>query len=367
MKIVAVSIFIPIFVVISTIVNIIVIKLILSKKEQTNQKMTWLAVGNNICVGLWIIITSFQAGPLSEENNLVGFTISAFISNLLILIGMCFLSIFVTYLIKPTVSLNRLMLFCSTISSVATLYVIMIIEAMNENKSMVDLTLTLVNILNLIVVISFLMWIHRDFTIFMDEIKDPETSTRVMRFYLAIIIGLVGNIPILLLAWFVNQTFLSLTYLILPISMSFLIYNYYKDPRVAFILPERTYLAIVTNSNGGLKYEKLFWNFRGNDFTIIISGVLNAVTNIMSEFYDQAVQPRLIEFENKRILLKWQDEYFLAVFTDRDSPLIRTAMDETVKAINSKYGSDLKKHMNSANILDLDKMFESTFYFVLPS
>ncbi|MFV2016421.1 MAG: hypothetical protein ACC656_13400, partial [Candidatus Heimdallarchaeota archaeon] len=138
-----------------------------------------------------------------------------------------------------------------------------------------------------------------------------------------------------------------------------------QDPRVAFILPERTYLAIMVNNFGGLQYSKNFLKENNDSFTVIISGVLNAIAGIMSEFYDAPVQPQLIQFEQRQILLKWREGYFLAVFTDRDSPLIRTAMDQTVTEIENKFGDKLQKQLSSPILLDLDDIFQKAFYFVI--
>ncbi|OLS22754.1 MAG: hypothetical protein HeimC2_28650 [Candidatus Heimdallarchaeota archaeon LC_2] len=360
-----IPIFVPVFVVLSTLINGVVITLIVRKKEQTTQKLTWLLIGTILTIGLWVIITSFQLGPLSLENNLIGFAISAAISNILIIFGIIFLSVFVSYLVRPIVSLRRIIILTSIISYSIAMYIVMILAAFDNNEDLVKQILDLADIANIILLIVFIIWSTKDIRILLAEDLNPSLRKQVKRFYYASLVGFVGNLPIFAISWFVDPSFLAFSYLLIPIALSFLVYNYLQDPRVAFLLSERTYLAIMVNGFGGLQYSMDFRRERKDKFTILISGVLNAITGIMSEFYDNPVHPQLIQFQDRQILLKWSEGYFLAVFTDRDSPLIRTAMDNTVEAIGKKYKGDLQKKIASPILLDLDDIFKTTFYFMI--
>jgi hypothetical protein len=360
-----IPLFVLIFVVLSTGINITAIYLILSKKEQSSQKLTWLLIGTISSVTLWVITTSFQIETLSQDNNLLGFAVSAAISNVVVLFGIIFLSTFVNYLIRPKVDLVRMVTLTALVSFCVAMYIIMIIGANEKDNDLVNLTFNFANVSNAVLFIAYVIWVRRDFKTLLAEDLPESLRKHVQRFYTASIIAIVGNFPIFLLAWFVDQSYLAFSYLLITISVAIMVYNYLQDPRVAFILPERTYLAIMVNSFGGLQYSKNFLKETRDSFTVIISGVLNAISGIMSEFYDNPVQPQLIKFEERQILLKWREGYFLAVFTDRDSPLIRTAMDQTVKEIERTFGANLQREITSPILLDLDDIFQRTFYFVI--
>ncbi|MCE7733905.1 MAG: hypothetical protein GPJ54_03440 [Candidatus Heimdallarchaeota archaeon] len=360
-----IPLFVLLLVILSVGISIAAIVLILRKKEQTSQRLTWLLIGALSSAIIWIILTSLQIDTYSLENNLIGFAITAAISNIVIMLGIVFLSIFVNYLIRPRVDLIRIVIMTAILSFCVAMYAIMILAANNSDKELVELSLSFVNVANLILVVVYVSWVRIDFRILLAEDLPDKLRKYILRFYTASVIAFIGNFPIFILAWFVDQSYLGFSYLLLAIAMTIMVYSFLQDPRVAFILPERTYLAIMVNSFGGLQYSKNFLKGHNDSFTIIISGVLNAISGIMSEFYDTPVQPQLIQFEERQILLKWREGYFLAVFTDRDSPLIRTAMDQTVLQVENKFGIKLQKELSSPILMDLDDIFQRTFYFVI--
>ncbi|RMG35431.1 MAG: hypothetical protein D6732_09300, partial [Methanobacteriota archaeon] len=161
-----------------------------------------------------------------------------------------------------------------------------------------------------------------------------------------------------------TQTLISLIYMLLTISFSMLNFAYFEDPRVAFILPEKVKLVVLVNSSGILKYSKYFSLERDEASTAIVSGGLKAVSLLLSDFLQREVTPKLIQFEENLILIKSEKYYFLAVFADRDSQLLREAMENTAKEINKKFADDLPKIINGPQIFDLDDIFKKTFYFI---
>jgi hypothetical protein len=317
-------------------------------------------IGTIVSISIWIITVYLQIEYYTFEEELLINTIIASISNVVILFGLILMSGFVKLLVEPKLSFSQTIMIVYLSSIVIGIRVISIYLANIDEEDYVNTVSMLADFLNFAVIISVIIFIQLDLRKLFNEDLSEKQKNQVK---LVILTGLTGVLPIIILSTFLGIDYLAISFSVIAISLFFLINAYLIDPRIAFILPYRTYLAIVVNKTGVLRYSKDFIGDRAMTSTMLISNTLTAITAAMSEFYNTEVSPSFIEFEEKLILFSLADDYFLAVFTDRDSPLIRKAMDNTMKEIDEQYHEELEATTELV-MLNLDEIFDKTFYFI---
>jgi hypothetical protein len=367
----AVSLYVHIFTFLSIIIDGLIIYLILRKREQANLRMNWYLIFTIISIILWIISVYLQESvfpffPDENIDNLWEFSLLAAFSNIVIGLGLLFISVFIKYLVQPELDFRQTSYIISLVVLIAGLYFVIIVGAYLEDVDVVKLTFNIANLINLVLLISVLIFTRNDIKVLREGIEEHRDTVKKQISLLnwGLHLALVGIIPLLIIANFVEREAISLSFFLMTIALMLIAYAYLIDPRVVYILPERVYQAIVVNHSGVLRYSVQFTGETDDSSSVLISGALNAITALMSEFYETTVHPNMIKFEERLILFKWSEDYYLSVFSDRDSKLIREAMDTVVREIERKYGSEINKYMNQAEILKLDDTFHKAFYFV---
>jgi hypothetical protein len=343
--------------------NLSILILIFRNRAQASSRITIFLIGTIVSISIWIITVYLQIEYYTFEEELLINTIIASISNVVILFGLILMSGFVKLLVEPKLSFSQTIMIVYLSSIVIGIRVISIYLANIDEEDYVNTVSMLADFLNFAVIISVIIFIQLDLRKLFNEDLSEKQKNQVKLVHRSILTGLTGVLPIIILSTFLGIDYLAISFSVIAISLFFLINAYLIDPRIAFILPYRTYLAIVVNKTGVLRYSKDFMGDRAMTSTMLISNTLTAITAAMSEFYNTEVSPSFIEFEEKLILFSLADNYFLAVFTDRDSALIRKAMDSTMKEIDEKFHEEL--HATSELVmLDLDEIFDKTFYFI---
>ncbi len=344
--------------------NISIIILILRRREQARNQITWHLIGTIIAISIWIFTVYLQIEYFTIDDSLFINTIIAAISNIVILFGLILMAGFAKLLVEPKLDFKQNMYLFVLFGIVIGIYILSIYAANQNEENFVNISSLIANLVNLIVMISVIILIRTDLNILLNEDLSDVQEFQIKSANRSISIGLLGILPIIILARIYSNQLLAISFIVIAIALFFLINGYLIDPRVAFILPYKTYLAIIVNDAGNLKYSKDFMGGRDVTSTMLISSTLSAITSAMAEFYDSEVLPELIEFQERLILFNSTEEFFLAVFTDRDSPLIREAMGNTIKEIITEYGKNIKEAMSDHNVLDLDPIFNKTFYFI---
>jgi len=360
--------FVPIFALLGIILIIAAIYTIFRFKQQANNRLTWFVTIALISVGFWILGTYLQLDTFTVDNNIAAYTIVTSVSNIAIILGLILFVSFVQYFVQPKLRTKQLILEIFLLALAIGFYIVHIYAGFHNDKSLVEFTLNLANIINPIITIIVLYSSIKDLQTLLNENLSDQQRSQVVTFRNSLVIGFGGIIPVIVIAAVVNQSLLAYSYVIISAALFFVVRAYSIDPRIAFILPERTYLAIVVNNFGTLRYRKIFQQTKEDELdssAVLISGALKAVTTMMSEFYNADVQPSLIMFRGRMILFLWTKHYFIAVFTDQDSPLIRSAMAQTVIEIEKKYGDELIPLLEtSPRMLELDEIFAKTFFFI---
>jgi len=188
-------------------------------------------------------------------------------------------------------------------------YIGSLLAADSSNQMLVDNLNLIANVFNLLIMIFVIIVIHKDLSLLLAEDLSEKQRKQVTYVYRSIMTALIGLIPIILLSVFVDFNLLAIAFVVVPFSLYILNRAYLIDPRVAFILPEKTYLVLMIDNTGLPRYTRDYAvdSGRMNDATVLISGALNAVLSLMSEFYATPVKARQIEFEEQLILLEWTE------------------------------------------------------------
>ncbi len=338
--------------------------LILREKKQTSKKITWLLLIGLVSIMVWITADYIQLQFFTPDENLAWFAFIAALGNIVILIGLASIAIFADLLVFPTPPLKRLIYLSALISIVGGISLASVVSGVMDNKDIVLMTRTLSDILNLTIMISVIYFARQDLNTLLQENLGPMQRLQLKYLKTALYVGILGLIPIIAIATFFNPVWLSLSFAVVSLAMFFIVRGYAMDPRVAFILPYKTYLAMVVNKEGVLKYEKEFIKIRDQEATFLISMALSAVSSMMSEYYQSEVYPNFIDFGKEKLILKWANDFFVVVFTENDSMLVRNAVEEAVKKIKERYGDKLSAVMTDSASLELNDIFADAFYFV---
>lgn len=349
------------FVIITVIMNFGIIVLILRNREQANNRITWYLIGTIVSISIWIITVFLQIEYFTFEDNLLTHTIIASISNIVILFGLTLMAGFAKLLVEPIVSIVQMSILFGLSGLVAGIYMIIVYLATQNESDYVNTASIIKDLINFTIIILVIFFIQSDLRILLKEPLSKKQENQIKLVNRSLLIGLIGILPIIILASFYGDELLAIAFVIISIALYFLINAYLIDPRVAFILPYRTYLVIIVNDSGVLRYSRDFMGDRDLKSTLLISSALSAIVSLMSEFYNTDVVPTMVKFQDRLILFSISNDYFMAVFTDRDSVLIRSAMSNTIKEINEKYTSlDHKLDIP----IDLNDIFDRTFYFI---
>ena len=368
----ALPVYADVFTFLSIAIDIFIAYLILRKREQANLRMNWYLIFTIFSIMIWIICVYLQEAvfpfyPNQNVDVVLPFAILAFISNAAIGFGLLMLSFFIKYFVQPTLDFAQSSYLLSLVVLITGLYFVIITGAYIQNTSIVDITFNVANLFNLILVVSIIIFTRKDMNYIRKEAVDfqPKVQKQLNFLNYGLNLALIGIIPLLIIANFFERAVISFSFILLAASLVMIAYAYLIDPNVVYILSERVYQAIVVNHQGVLRYSKIFTGEKDEDSTVLISGALNAITALMSEFYETTVYPTNIKFDQRLILFKWSDYFYLAVFADRESRLVKEAMDSAVREIEKRFEGNLEKTMRHPEILKLDDIFHNSFYFII--
>ncbi|MDH5401484.1 MAG: hypothetical protein OEZ01_08670 [Candidatus Heimdallarchaeota archaeon] len=296
-----------------------------------------------------------------------GYMILTTISTVSILFGIRFLIIFIKLLIKPEINDKEINYLLALIFLIAGYYFLLLFL---DNQIEVDIQIIvfrIIDALNLIYLISSIYIINNDLIILLADIKRLNKAILIKQInYLikGLNLSMIGIIPILIISSFFDRKSISYAFILLTVSMSIISYSILLEPKLLFALPENIYLSIVASKQGILKYSKQFNEFASISSTYLITNVLSALTGLMTEFYHSEVYPNMIKFQDRLILIQWEEDYYIAVFCDWDSKLIRTSMNNIAKEINMRYGDNTSSVMELSHALNLDDIYNSLFYYL---
>ncbi|MHA2031066.1 MAG: hypothetical protein ACXAC2_01785 [Candidatus Kariarchaeaceae archaeon] len=359
-----ISVFIHFMVSLSIILDLLLIYILLKERDQISEKFTWLAITIITAVILWIFSVEILYILVNNlENDLIGYIIITPISYFLALLAMLLIQIFVKFFVEATLSTLHTIYLVSLFSFIIGLLIAYSIIGLQEDRKLMEQVQIIANIVFIIYTLSIALFIHRDFTILKVEDLSMKQRKQVNSLHYGLLIGLLVQVPIIYVTTFVDILLVLFGCIGITGALFFIIRAYLTDPRLAFILPEKTYLLILANKYGTPIYSKHFLDKDESEETILVSGAIKAITTIMTQFYKVETLPKLLEFEKKLILIKWSDEYFIAVLSEKDSRLLRSAMDRMDKSLFSTY-PDITKIESNEHINEIENIVRTNFYFI---
>jgi hypothetical protein len=348
----------------SIILDIFLIYIILKERDQISEKFTWLAITIIITVTLWILSVEILYILITYlENDLIGYVIITPISYFLALLAMLLIQIFVKFFVEATLSILHMIYLVSLFSFIIGLLISYSIIGLQEDTDLMEQVQIVANVIFIIYTLSIALFIHQDFTLLKVENLSSKQRKQVDSLHYGLLIGLLVQVPIIYVTTFVDILLVLFGCIGITGALFFIIRAYLTDPRLAFILPEKTYLLILANKFGTPIYSKHFLDQDESEETILVSGAIKAITTIMTQFYNVETLPKLLEFENKLILIKWSKEYFIAVLSDKNSRLLRSAMDRMDRSLVAQF-PDINEIETAVQSKEIEDIVMTNFYFI---
>ncbi|MFW9996898.1 MAG: hypothetical protein ACFFD4_32955 [Candidatus Odinarchaeota archaeon] len=342
-----------------------IIIVIWKKSEQASNQVTWILILADISVATWFATSYIQIDFVTIESDLLGYAIVATVGNIALILILIFLANFFRLLVQPYPSALQNSYLLSLGALLTGIAITSIYGGVQGDVTLVEFCWTLADMLNLIIMPSAALFIYTDLRDMLAEPLSDKQRRQVISIRNGLFFGVVAVLPFILLQRLVDRIFFSFTLPIVAFSIFFFTRAYLLDPRVAFILPHRTYLVVVVTHTGSLKYSRNFMEkSAGDPSAMLVSMGLSAIKTMLSEFYQADVHPTYLSFVKQKIMFHWNEGYFIAVFTDRNSMLIRQAMEQTAKEIRERFKEDLQDVMEGPKELDLDDIITKTFNFI---
>ena len=312
------------------------------------------------------IWTSLQYLHLDVIRTLPLYAITGAIINSTAAVGVYLMVLFVQYLNRPKLKTSHLLplILISIIAGCNSVFMVGGILDSTYVMEIASLTVQFINPVLLIVVVTL---VQVEFNQIFAMDLGPKQRMQIRLFQLGVLLILLGMIPVLIVASIYGEIYLSYGFILMTMSLILIITGYLINDKIAFVLPERTYLVTVVTADGIEKFSKIFEGGEHKLFTEkmeLVTGALHAVVNIIDEFNRGEIEPSLIEFQNQCIIYSWTTEFFVATFSEYDSTIIREATNELVRRIEGKYGRYLSEKLNKHSHLKIDDLVDEVFSFV---
>ncbi|MCY3414733.1 MAG: hypothetical protein INQ03_23995 [Candidatus Heimdallarchaeota archaeon] len=317
---------------------------------------------------VWILVRLLHFTVIDKEEDLLAYAISGALENILTLLGIVTLSVFVHYLRNPTIATWRIHTQISFWALITGIIMVHVAGAISGDLYIVDTASQVVGIFNPIALLWNYSLIFYDLRSLLKENLGPQQRKQIIEFSIGISISIIGFIPVLIIASLFGADYLIFGFPVLSIGYIFLIRAFLRDTRIIFALPEQVYMIMVVNKSGVEMYKHLFDETNEpmdiNAKTFLLSGALNVVMGIFTEFFEQPTIPKSIEFNHYNIVYEWADDFFIAVFTKYTSLVILNALSQLRQEIEFKYGSEINSVLEGISMLDLDDEVKRLFSFI---
>ncbi len=358
-------IWVPIAFLLSLGLNSTVIIIILKETKQLKHQITWILVVALSSVSVWSISTFLQLDLFTLEKAPLMFSIVALIGNIAVLIGLALTATFWRLLVKPSVDPRQLG-YLGTLMALLTGFGIMgVIAALNDNLIILQQAWRFNDFINVIYILSITVFIRNDLKLILSENLSSKQREQIINLRNGMLFGFLSGVPIIIISQLIDKNFLALTFLIIAVMFFLVTRAYLINPKVAFVLPHRAYLLVIVDNGGTLKYRRNFLEESEDmNSAMLISMGLSAVRAMMSEFYNTPVKPVSIRFEERMIMFHAEDDYFMAVFTDRESLLVRLGMEQAARKIKERFEEKLPDILLQPRELEINEIIDEAFYFI---
>ena len=350
-------------VIVSISLCILLMKIILKRREQLTEKFTWLALGIISTVAIWIFLIDLMYIFDTYHLSLFGFYILTAVSYAIALAAVILLHIFVKFTVQSQLNNIQFNLILGLYSVNVGMLIAYVVLGFHRRENLQVELLKVINVISIFFILFTIIFMQQDFTKLKLEKLSKKQTKQVNFLNYGIQAGLIMQLPIIYVSAFINIFFVLYACFGITIALFFIIQAYSVDPRVSFILPEKTYLLFIADKLGTPLYSKNFMEKDETDETILVSGTLKTITAIMTEFYQVETIPKLLRFNNHLILVHWSEEFYIAVISKQDSHLLYSAMNRLDKKIREKF-TDLTQLADPNFESDISQLVQQSFFFI---
>ena len=191
----------------------------------------------------------------------------------------------------------------------------------------------------------------------------PPMKKKANLLYMIIILQL----GLLLLMFFeVIDKYPGIDALIISLMIFFFIITFYREPRLAFILPFKVLRLTVIHTESGIPLFVHHWKAKSNTVDdVLYSGMVQGICMIIKETSDQG-DIEEIKLSNGVLLLKRHEDYpIVCVLTTTNSSIaLRKAINHFIQLFIADYGQFIPDFSNVSNFGDASRLIKKCFAFV---
>lgn len=152
----------------------------------------------------------------------------------------------------------------------------------------------------------------------------------------------------------------------ITLSTCFIILAFYREPRLAFILPFKVLRLTVIHTESGIPLFVHHWKAKSNVVDdVLYSGIVQGICMIIKETSDQG-EVEEIKHSNGVLLLKRHEDYPIVcvLTTTKSSIALRKAINHFIQLFIADYGQFLSNPSNVSNFGDASRLIKKCFAFV---
>ena len=154
--------------------------------------------------------------------------------------------------------------------------------------------------------------------------------------------------------------------LIFSLMIFFFIITFYREPRLAFILPFKVLRLTVIHTESGIPLFVHHWKAKSNVVDdVLYSGMIQGICMIVKETSDRG-EVEEIKLGNGVLLLKRPEDYpIVCVLTATKSSIaLRKAINQFVQHFVADYGSFIANASNVSNFGGASRLIQKCFPFI---
>ena len=350
-------------VIFSILLNFLLLYIILRRREQLTERFTWLAFAIVFFIIFWII--SLDLMYVFDTNNLskLGFYILTACSYFIGLAVVILLHTFVKFSVQPKLNYLQFSIILSLYFVDAGLLLAYILLGFHNQTDLQTQLIKLVNVIFIFYVLFTVVFMQQDFTRLKLERLSEKQEKQIKLLNIGLVAGLSSQIPVIYISAFVDLFFVLYACFGISIALFIIIQAYLVDPRLTFILPEKTYLLILADQYGTPFFTKNFLDEEDSDEIILVTSTIKSITTILTQFYQVETIPQMLKFNSHLILVQWSKDFYIVVISKQESHLLYSAMRRLENSLKKQFPlfSGMLDPKSESTILQL---VEKNFFFI---
>jgi hypothetical protein len=349
-----------------SIISILIIILLIWKDPMVHSNNIFYLLFGGFVTGLIWVISSYINRAFVVGENLFLESILGLIGNLAGLSTFGFFAIFFRSINIPKIDPKPIIIYSSLISLSLGIRYMSVVYANRGDLDLFLMARDATNIFNLFAVAYTIYLISYDYKLMLTKKINKFQRKQIQAIYYSILIAQIISIFTISLVIITNDINIILyNYIPIIISFSVIAWSIHQDPRIVSLFNDQIYMFFLSNHNGVLKYGIDVYS-KDKTHPLLFSGITSALVSVINDLYDFSLEPVSTKFDNGFIHFSMEKHYFLVVFSEKESKVVKHAMTNFSKKLQDLYDDHLESVIESEEELDLEILFNHCFFFLQP-